>query len=170
MIYLITRKANSPDLVANKAETTCKLYLYSVTVRAQGRKKIEFAASHSAPNNLDKMINEGNASENGKSLRSLEIVYDGDIEIFVNKLELDLGNVNPVIDGKLNKTIYFQRFKKPEWSENKLTLKLQSISNGNHHMISIVCTDNKKNDLLEYGSETQKKIIDYLENKLVSKK
>lgn len=144
--------------------------ILSCATFAQGRKKIKFATSHSAPNNLDKMINEGNASELGKSIKSLEIVYDGDIEVFVNKLELDLGNVNPIIDGKLNKTIYFQRFKKPEWSENKLTLKLQSISNGNHHMISIVCTDNKKNDLLEYGSETQKKIMDYLESKLAVKK
>ena len=146
------------------------LFILSFSSFGQGRKKIEFASSHSAPNSLDKMINEGNATINGKSVKSLEIVYDGDIEIFVNRLKLDLENVNAIIDGRFNKTIYFERFKKPEWSENKLTLKLQSISNGNHHMISITCTDNKKNDLLEYGSETQKKIIDYLDSKLVQKK
>jgi len=145
-------------------------FVLSQSLFAQGRTKFKFEASHSAPNNLDKMINEGTVSENGKTLKSLEIVYDGNIEIFVNKLKLDLGNVLALTDGKISKLIYFKRFKKIEWSENKLTIRLQSISNDGQHMISITCFDNRDNDLLRYGSESQQKIIQYLEEKLAPKK
>lgn len=133
--------------------------------------KLEFSITNSSGFISNRVISEGIAIiEKGIELKSLQIFYDGDINAFINRLKIDFGNDDTHHNGKISKLIFFRGIKKSDWTKNKFTLRISSLSNLNRHDITITCIDNKNNDLLEYGSETQLKIISYLEDKLRIKK
>lgn len=107
-------------------------------------------------------------SVNGKPTKILHIIFDGNIELFLNKMKLSLGNENIQTEGKINNTILFKHFKKPEWSKNKITLTFTSTSYLGRNAISITCFDSKGNDLLEFDSESNRKIKTYFESILAN--
>ena len=129
-------------------------------------KTIGYEISQSSPESYDKLINESTLTIGRNVYNAFSIVYDGDINAFVNKLKIDLKNVEIVSDEKTHKRIYFKNFRKFEWNGNKITLKFESISNLNRHMITIICFDDDNKDLLEPGSQTKEKIKQYLADRL----
>ncbi len=128
-------------------------------------KPVDYKYTTSQPLTTDKLINDGEFSDNGKLIKSLTIVYDGDINRFSNKLCFDLGNVDIVSNHPHLKTIYFRKFKRADWSENKLTVFFQSQSFQARNMVTFTCVDNKGNDCLA-DPITKQKIITYLEEVL----
>ena len=144
---------------------TLILIILSNIVVAQN-KTVEYTYTTSQPVATDSLINNGNFSDNGKLFKSFVIVFDGDENRFVNKLKLELQNVEEIRNKPSTKKIYFSRFKKPEWSDSKITLLYESSSFENRHMITIICYDNKDRDLLEENSQSKVEIKKYLQEKL----
>lgn len=103
---------------------------------------------------------------NGKPVKILSIIFDGNIDVFINKMKLTLGNEEIQTEGKIQNSIIFKNFKKPEWSENKIILTFHSITNLGRNAITITCFDTKKNDLLEFDSQSHMKIKTYFESML----
>ena len=101
---------------------------------------------------------------NGKPTKIMHILFDGNVEVFINKMKLSLGNEEIKTEGEVLNSIIFKNFKKPEWSENKIMLKFSSVTNLNRNAITITCVDNKGNDLLEFDSKSHMKIKTYFES------
>lgn len=115
------------------------------------------------PTAKDRVVYEGTASENGYPSHAFIIYYNGDISNVINQLKKDLGRGEVILDNSTNHQIVFKKIVKPEWSENKMNMKFNAFSNKEQHTITITCMDNKKNDYLKPGSESQKKIKAYLQ-------
>jgi hypothetical protein len=143
------------------------LALFLVNICVAQEKIVGYTYTTSQPVATDSLINSGNFSDNGKPLKSFVIVFNGDINRFVNKLKLDLQNVDEIRNKPGTKKIYFRKFKKPEWSDGKITLLLESSSFENRHIVTIVCTDNKDHDLLEENSPSKIEIKKYLAENLI---
>ncbi|MGC4022259.1 MAG: hypothetical protein QM734_10090 [Cyclobacteriaceae bacterium] len=123
------------------------------------------SVSQSAFKETDKVINEGTANENGSVVNSYVIVFNGDIVKLIDRLRQDFGKKGLTIHENItNRQIEFKKITKPEWTEKKINFGFSSISNRDRHLITITCTDNKKNDYLTPGTETQKKIKAYLQS------
>lgn len=103
-------------------------------------------------------------TENGKPTKILKIIFDGNIEVFINKMKLTLGNEEIKTEGKIINSIIFKNFKKPEWSKNKIILTFHSITNLGRNAVTVTCFDTKKNDLLEFDSQSHMKIKTYFES------
>ena len=101
---------------------------------------------------------------NGKPTKIMDIIFDGNIELFINKMKLSLGNEEIKTEGKVINWIIFKNFKKPEWSENKIILSFSSTTNLNRNAIVVTCFDSKGNDLLEFDSQSHIKIKTYFES------
>jgi len=121
-------------------------------------KPVGWTYTTSQPVATDSLINNGNFSDNGKLYKSFVIVFDGDENRFVNKLKLELQNVEEIRNKPGTKKFYFRKFKKPEWSDGKITLLYDSSSFGNRHMITIVCYDNKDRDYWKTILNLRKKL------------
>jgi hypothetical protein len=110
-------------------------------------------------------VNVAAGTENGKPTKILRIIFDGDIEVFINKMKLSLGNDEIKTEGKTHNSIIFKNFNKPEWSENKIILTFFSTSNlSSRNAVTITCFDSKGNDLLEFDSQSNMKIKTYFES------
>ena len=94
----------------------------------------------------------------------MQIIFDGNIEVFINKMKLALGNGNIKTEGEIINSIIFKKFKEPDWSENEIILTFNSVSNSNRNYITITCFDSKGNDLLEFDSLSNMKIKTYFES------
>lgn len=103
-------------------------------------------------------------TRNGKPAQIMHIIFDGNIEVVINKMKLSLGNGEIKTEGKINNSIVFKNFNKPEWSENKIILNFNSTTNLNKNFITIICFDSKGNDLLEFESQSHMKIKTYFES------
>lgn len=101
---------------------------------------------------------------NGKPTNILSIIFDGNIDVFINKMKLSLGNEEIQSEGKIINSILFKKFKKTEWSENKITLTFLSTTNSSRNAITITCFDSKGNDLLEFDSLSNIKIKTYFDS------
>lgn len=101
---------------------------------------------------------------NGKPTKIMQIIFDGNIEVFINKMKLSLGNGEIKTEGKIINSIIFKNFNKPEWSENKIILNFNSTTNLNRNFIIITCFDGKGIDLLEFDSQSHIKIKTYFES------
>jgi hypothetical protein len=109
-------------------------------------------------------INVASGTVNGKPTKILKIIFDGNIEVFINKMKLSLGNEKIQTEVKTQNSIIFKNFKKPEWSENKIILTFFSASNLTMNAITITCFDSKGNDLLEFFRQSNMKIKTYFES------
>jgi hypothetical protein len=101
---------------------------------------------------------------NRKPTKIMHIIFDGNIDVFINKMKLSLGNERIQSKGKIINSIIFKNFKKPEWSENKIILTFSSVTNLNRNAVTITCFDSKGNDLLEFDSQSHIKIKTYFES------
>ncbi|MFT3795711.1 hypothetical protein [Flavobacterium sp.] len=142
-------------------------FVFSAGIALGQNNPIGYSISQTKPLTTDEVVNQATFTEDGIEKKAFRIVYDGSITTLVNKLKIGLGNEDVKSDAVTHKVIYFKKFKRPEWSDQKITLRFESLSNGNRHLISIVCTDSEGVDLLEFGSESQQKIKRYLESLLV---
>lgn len=115
------------------------------------------------PTGKDRVVSEGTVSKNGYPSHAFMIYYNGDISNVINKLKKDLGKGEVIINNSTNREILFRKIVRPEWSENKINMTFASISNKEQHAITITCMDNKKNDYLKPGTESQKKIKAYVQ-------
>jgi len=130
---------------------------------SKAQTKIVFRSVTAAPSSTRELIKNVIVNENGERSNGFQIVYNGDINKIITKLNSDLGNIEVEADRPTNKVIFFRKFKNPDWSDKKLTLKLESTSNSNIHMITLRCFDNKGIDCLEFGKESREKIKSYFE-------
>jgi hypothetical protein len=99
----------------------------------------------------------------------MHILFDGDIEVFINKMKLSLGNEEIKTEGKIINSILYKNFKKLKWSENNIILTFSSVTNLNRNALTITCFDSKGNDLLEFDSQSNMKIKTYFESILPKK-
>ncbi len=111
-------------------------------------------------------IKVASGSVNGKPTKILSIIFDGNVEVFINKMKLSLGNEQIQNEGKIRNSIIFKNFKKPEWSENKIILTFFSTTNLGRNAVTVTCLDSKGNDLLEFDSQSHIKIKTYFESLL----
>jgi hypothetical protein len=109
----------------------------------------------------DNVVREASANENGSVSNGLMIDYKGDISRLIGRLRKDLGKGEVILENVTHRNITFKKVIKPEWTENKINVKFTSTSNGERHIITITCKDNKKNDYLIRGTDSQKKIKAY---------
>ncbi|NDP28651.1 MAG: hypothetical protein GZ087_14705 [Flavobacterium sp.] len=103
---------------------------------------------------------------NAKPTKILSIIFDGNIEEFINKMKLSLGNAEITTEGKFVNSIIFKNFKKPEWSEDKIILTFSSTTNLGRNAVVVTCFDSTGNDLLELESKSNMKIKTYFESLL----
>jgi hypothetical protein len=120
--------------------------------------------SSTTPAPIEFGVSVASGTVNGKHTKILSIIFDGNIDVLINKMKLSLGNEEIQSEGKIINSILFKNFKKTEWSENKITLTFLSTTNLSRNAITITCFDSKRNDLLEFDSQSHMKIKTYLES------
>ncbi len=139
------------------------IILFSTTIFAQTN-TIGSGKSSKTPVPFEFGVRVASGTVNGKPTKIMDIIFDGNIELFINKMKLSLGNEEIKTEGKVINWIIFKNFKKPEWSENKIILSFSSTTNLNRNAIVVTCFDSKGNDLLEFDSQSHIKIKTYFES------
>lgn len=139
------------------------IILFSTTIFAQTN-PIGSSPTSKTPFEFGVRVTSG--SVNGKPTKIMQIIFDGNIELFINTMKLSLGNGEIKTEGKIINSIIFKNFKNLEWSENKIILTFSSTTNLNRNAALITCFDSKGNDLLEFDSQSHMKIKTYFESLL----
>jgi len=139
------------------------IILFSTTIFAQTN-TIGSGKSSKTPVPFEFGVRIASRTVNGKPTKIMQILFDGNIDLFINKMKVALGNEEIQSEGKVTNSIIFKNFKKPEWSENKIILTFSSTTNLNRNFITIICFDSKGNDLLEFDSQSHIKIKTYFES------
>lgn len=139
------------------------IILFSTTIFAQSNTTCS-GETATTPLPMPFGVNITSGTVNGKPTKIMQIIFDGNIEVFINKMKLALGNGNIKTEGEIINSIIFKKFKEPDWSENEIILTFNSVSNSNRNYITITCFDSKGNDLLEFDSLSNMKIKTYFES------
>lgn len=139
-------------------------FIISIQLGAAQSDTICSSMSPATPVPFEFGVKVASGTVNGKPTKILNIIFDGNIDLFINKMKLTLGNEQIQAEGKTRNSIIFINFKKPEWSNNKITLTFHSITNLNRNAVTITCFDSKGNDLLEFDSQSHMKIKTYFES------
>lgn len=139
-------------------------FIISIQLSVAQTNTICSSISPATPAPFEFGVKVASGTENGKPTKILSIIFDGNIEVFINKMKLSLGNEQIQTEGKIQNSIIFKNFKKPEWSENKIILTFFSTTNLGRNAITMTCWDSKGNDLLEFDSQSHIKIKTYFES------
>lgn len=140
------------------------LFVISVQLSIAQTNTICSRISSTTPAPIKFGVSVASGTVNGKHTKILSIIFDGNIDVLINKMKLSLGNEEIQSEGKIINSILFKNFKKTEWSENKITLTFLSTTNLSRNAITITCFDSKRNDLLEFDSQSHMKIKTYFES------
>ena len=139
-------------------------FIISIQLSVAQTNTICSSTSSTTPVPFEFGVTVASGTVNGKPTKILSIIFDGNIDLFINKMKLSLGNEEIQSEGKIINSILFKHFKKPEWSENKINLTFLSTTNLSRNAITITCFDSKGNDLLEFDSKSNRKIKTYFES------
>ena len=139
-------------------------FIISIQLSVAQTNTICSSTSSTTPVPFEFGVTVASGTVNGKPTKILSIIFDGNIDVFINKMKLSLGNEEIQSEGKIINSILFKHFKKPEWSENKINLTFLSTTNLSRNAITITCFDSKGNDLLEFDSKSNRKIKTYFES------
>jgi hypothetical protein len=139
-------------------------FIISIQLSVAQTNTICSSTSSTTPVPFEFGVTVASGTVNGKPTKILSIIFDGNIDLFINKMKLSLGNEEIQSEGKIINSILFKHFKKPEWSENKINLTFLSTTNLGRNAITITCFDSKGNDLLEFDSKSNRKIKTYFES------
>lgn len=140
------------------------LFIISIQLSIAQTNTIYSSTSSTTPVSFEFGVKVTSGTVNGKPTKILSIIFDGNINVFINKMKLTLGNEEIQTEGKIENSIIFKNFKKPEWSENKIILTFHSTTNLDRNAITVTCFDSKGNDLLEFDSQSYMKIKTYFES------
>lgn len=139
-------------------------FLISIQLSLAQTNTVSSSISSTTPVPFEFGVNVASGTVNGKPTKILSIIFDGNIDVFINKMKLTLGNEEIQTEGKIQNSIIFKNFKKPEWSENKIILTFHSTTNLGRNAITLTCFDSKGNDLLKFDSLSYMKIKTYFES------
>jgi len=140
------------------------LFLISVQLSIAQTNTICSSTSSTTPAPIEFGVRIASGTVNGKPTKILSNIFDGNIDVFINKMKLSLGKDEIKTEDNVLNSIIFKNFKKPEWSENKIILTFSSTTNLRRNAVVVSCFDSKGNDLLEFDSQSHMKIKTYFEN------
>ncbi len=108
-------------------------------------------------------INEATWSSGKVKYHSLAIIFNGDIEIFLNNIRKEFGREQVRTQSGVSSHFEFLKKQKEEWDSEKFDINVWIISNESRHIINVVClTLNDQRDLLVPHTAAQRKIVEFI--------